>query len=302
MFTTIQEYLGQFAGKEVWFLPNPGNGGDSVIATATYQLLEKAGIRYRVPNLRSFDPGGRFILYGGGGNLVDKGTHSYRVLRRVHRTAKHLTILPHTIKGVDDLLGEFGSNVTVIARERVTHDYVSNLPRRYETLLMDDMAFSLDVAALLNGGPSFDRAAMLSDFVLSRTLRRSGHTTFSSVKRYLNPGPVAASLAARPPGGVLNCFRLDGEATDIERPPDNIDLSQVFAFGVAPLPVALHGARSMLGTLAKFDEIRTNRLHVAVSAALLGKPTQFFPNNYYKCRAVWEYSMQDRFPNVTWMG
>jgi hypothetical protein len=122
------------------------------------------------------------------------------------------------------------------------------------------------------------------------------------VKRYLSPGPVAARLMARPPGGVLNCFRLDGEATDIAIPEDNIDLPIVLMFGVSPAPVAHHAARSLIAALLRFDEIRTNRLHVAIAAGLAGQRTLFYPNNYFKCRAVWEFSMRDRFPHVTWMG
>jgi exopolysaccharide biosynthesis predicted pyruvyltransferase EpsI len=302
MSSSIHEYLGQFTGRDVIYLPNPGNAGDSVMAAATYQALERARARYRIPSLRSFDPAGQFILYGGGGNLYGKGRHAYRTLDKVHRTAKHLTILPHTIKDVDELLSDFGSNVTIIARERVTFEYISGLSRRYETLLMDDLAFSLDLDRLLKGGDRFSRPAMLSDFVISRILRNSGHTSFDNVKRYLNPGPIAAELEARAPGGVLNCFRLDGEATDIAIPPDNIDLPIVYMYGVSPAPVAYHAARSMIETLSKFDEVRTNRLHVAISCGLIGKKTIFYPNNYFKCRAVWEYSMAHRFPHITWMG
>ncbi|WP_137180340.1 hypothetical protein [Roseomonas sp. AR75] len=302
MNATIREYIGQFTGRDVIYLPNPGTAGDSVSAAATYQALDRARARYRTPRLRAFNPAGQFIIYGGGGNLYGRSRYAYRVLKRVHGTAKHLTILPHTIKDVDDLLSEFGSNVTVIARERVTFDYISNLPRRYETLLMDDVALSLDVEALLEEGDRFNPPAMLADFVISRLLRSSGHTGFENVKRYLNPGPIAAELKARPPGGVLNCFRLDNEATDIEIPPDNIDLPIVFMYGVAPPPVANHAARSLIETLAKFDEVRTNRLHVAIACGLIGKRTLFYPNNYYKCEAVWDFSMKDRFPHVTWMG
>lgn len=302
MSADIRDYLAQFRGQEVLYLPNPGNAGDSVMASATYQLLDAAGIRYRVPHLGTLDPAGQTILYGGGGNLYERGRHSYRTLERIHRAAKHLTILPHTIKDVDDLLDQFGSNVTVICRERVSHDYVRGRGGRYETLLMEDLAFALDVERLMSGRDGFSAPIMLGDFLLQKALRRSGHTSFDNVRRYLNPGPTAARLKARPPGGVLNCFRLDGEATDIAIPEDNIDLPIVFMFGVSPAPVAHHAARSLLQTLRKFDEIRTNRLHVSISAGLIGKKTQLYTNNYYKIRAIHEFSMRDRFPHVTWMG
>lgn len=298
----IQGYLAQFTGKEVLFLPNPGNAGDSVMSSATYQALETLGVRYRVPHLGTMDPAGQTILYGGGGNLYGSGRHSYRVLERIHRAAKHLTILPHTIKDVDGLLDQFGSNVTVICREKVSYDYVRGRQGRYETLLMEDMAFSLDVERLLSGKDRFSAPAMVGDFLMHKLLRRSGHTSFENVKRYLNPGPVAARLKARAPGGVLNCFRLDGEATDIEIPEDNIDLPIVFMYGVSPAPVSHHASRSLLSTLMSFDEIRTNRLHVAISAGLIGRKTLLYTNNYYKIRAIYEFSMRHRFPHVTWMG
>jgi exopolysaccharide biosynthesis predicted pyruvyltransferase EpsI len=302
MFTSVQEYLGQFAGREVCFLPNPGNAGDSLMASATYQMLDRVGARYRVPHIKGFDAAKQFVLYGGGGNLSGRARYSYKVLQRIHRTAKHLTILPHTIRDVDDLLSEFGSNVTIIARERVTYEYISGFRRRYETLLLDDLAFGLDLDELMNGGEPFNAPAMLAGYVLSRALRRSGHTVFGNVRRYLNPGPVADELAARPAGGVLNCFRLDNERTEIEIPANNVDLPIIYMFGVAPAPVAHHAARCLIETLRKFDEVRTNRLHIAIAAALIGKPTQFHPNNYFKCQAVWEHSMRHRFPHVTWMG
>lgn len=302
MSADIRDYLAQFRGQDVLYVPNPGNAGDSVMSSATYQLLEAAGIRHRVPHLGSLDPAGKTILYGGGGNLYERGRHSYRTIERLHARARHLTILPHTIKDVDELLDQFGSNVTVICREPVSYNYVRGLGGRYQTLLMEDLAFALDVERLLSGRDRFSAPLMLAHFLLSRLLRRSGHTSLDNVRRYLNPGPVAARLRARPPGGVLNCFRLDGEATGIPIPDDNIDLPIVFMYGVSPAPVAHHAARSLLSTLQGFDEIRTNRLHVAISAGLIGKRTLLYTNNYYKIRAIYEFSMRNRFPHVTWMG
>jgi hypothetical protein len=302
MTADIRDYLTQFRGQEVAYFPNPGNGGDSVIAAATYQQLEAAGIRYYTPHPARFDPAGRIVIYGGGGNLVGSSTHSARLLRRLHSTARHLTILPHTVKDVDALLGEFGSNVVLICRERVSYDYARQRRGQYDVLLMDDMAFSLDMDRLMSGRDRFSAPAMLGDFLASKLLRRSSHTIFDNVRRYLNPGPVAARLQAHAAGGALHAFRRDGEATDIAIPEDNVDLSTVFMFGVTPAPVAHHAARSLVLTLLRFDEIRTNRLHVAISAGLAGRKTLFYPNNYYKCRAVYEFSMQHRFPHVTWMG
>ena len=41
---------------------------------------------------------------------------------------------------------------------------------------------------------------------------------------------------------------------------------------------------------------------MAIAGALTGRTVKFYPNNYYKCEAVYRSSMQERFPNVHWMG
>jgi exopolysaccharide biosynthesis predicted pyruvyltransferase EpsI len=61
------------------------------------------------------------------------------------------------------------------------------------------------------------------------------------------------------------------------------------------------GAQHLLRYIDLYDEVGTNRLHVAIGAALLGKRVRFHPNSYFKNRAVYEFSMADRFPDVEWV-
>jgi exopolysaccharide biosynthesis predicted pyruvyltransferase EpsI len=294
----IDTFLRGFSGQHVHYLPNPGNAGDSVIAAATYQCFRRRAIRITIPHPDRFDPAGKTLFYGGGGNLIGTGTYAYAQVSRFHKDAGHLVILSQTVKDVDDLIRSFGGNVTVICRERVSYDYVRSFDGPHRTLLAHDMAFSLDPTPLLEG---VGRAEVLASYIRA-VLRGQGRT---------RPGNLARILLGRPRGAVpdraalgpaLSCFRLDGERTDIAVPSGNVDLSAVFALGVGPEAVANHAASRLLSTLHQFDEIRTNRLHIAISSAILGKAVKFYSNNYYKCRAVYEYSMQDRFPNVQWMG
>lgn len=297
----LRDYLSEFRNRDVSYIPNPGNAGDSVMAAATYQCLDQMGIAYTTPHLGTFDPKGKIILYGGGGNLYSPERFSSRTLSRLHRQARHLTILPHTIKDVDALLDDFGENVTVICREQVSFDYVKGRNGRYRSLLMDDLAFSLDVDRLLNDGARHGGLSMLAHGAVQKILKREAYTSLDNMLRALRPR-LPQWVRDHRGGGTLTCFRLDGESTGIALPPDNVDLSQVFMFGVAPAPVAFHAARSLFRTLLKFDEIRTDRLHVAISSALLGKRVLFHANNYYKSRAVYDYSIKGRFPKVQWMG
>ena len=107
----------------------------------------------------------------------------------------------------------------------------------------------------------------------------------------------------RPPAGrVLNAFRTDGESTGIARPADNFDLSSIYDGWVAPEGFARFAVRDFLAIAERYDEIRTNRLHVGIAGALLGKRVILYDNSYGKNRAVWEHSLAGRFPYIEWHG
>jgi hypothetical protein len=44
-----------------------------------------------------------------------------------------------------------------------------------------------------------------------------------------------------------------------------------------------------------------NRLHLGIAGPLLCKKVNLYANNYYKGRAVYDYPMRHRFPNVRWV-
>ncbi|MEM6421931.1 MAG: polysaccharide pyruvyl transferase family protein, partial [Pseudomonadota bacterium] len=62
-----------------------------------------------------------------------------------------------------------------------------------------------------------------------------------------------------------------------------------------------HTAQSeaFFDAVGRYRRIWTNRLHVAIAGALLGRETHLFANSYFKNRAVFEASLRDRYPHVT---
>jgi exopolysaccharide biosynthesis predicted pyruvyltransferase EpsI len=54
----------------------------------------------------------------------------------------------------------------------------------------------------------------------------------------------------------------------------------------------------ILDVVKNFGSVNTDRLHVGVAGALLGKQVLLFVNNYHKSRSVFEYSLR-RFLNVS---
>ncbi|OQX71479.1 hypothetical protein B6D52_01375 [Candidatus Parcubacteria bacterium 4484_255] len=89
--------------------------------------------------------------------------------------------------------------------------------------------------------------------------------------------------------GTLNAFRLDKESKLHTLPKSNNDLS---CDGYATKSL-----NKLINILRKYEQINTDRLHIAIGAALLGKQVRLFSNSYYKNKAVFDYSLK-KFPNV----
>jgi exopolysaccharide biosynthesis predicted pyruvyltransferase EpsI len=274
-------------------LQNPGNCGDSVINAATFQCFDRERIAFEEVHPASFRPEGRLVLYPGGGNLINPHTYAVHTLRPIHARCRHLVVLPHTITQVDELLGEFGSNVTLIAREKVTHEYLLSRGGAYRTVLSEDMAFGLDVEWLAA------RPTALVPFWLPFFYAMNKPTSRRPLPKL--KGIWRSFVRRSAPPGLSDFFRVDGESAGKPIPPGNLDISDWFQMGTAPRGLAELGAQRFVRALQDAAAVRTDRLHVAITAGLLGRPVEFHPNNYFKCRAVYEHSMIRRTPSVRWV-
>lgn len=85
-------------------------------------------------------------------------------------------------------------------------------------------------------------------------------------------------------------FRTDVESTGRAPPPGNRDIS---AEGTETTPIA-----PLLRAVGRFEEVHTDRLHVAIIAALLGRKTRLHANNYHKNAAIFESSLAPFYPHV----
>ena len=81
--------------------------------------------------------------------------------------------------------------------------------------------------------------------------------------------------------GVLNAYRTDCESAGLPVPKGNIDLS----VEAADLDHWLH-------TIAAAEVIRTDRAHVMIAAAMLGKRVQYRDSAYHKLRGIAEHSLR----------
>lgn len=143
----IREFLAQYRGRHITFIPNDGNAGDHLIAYATLQIFDELGLDYSIGSLGEFD--GSLLFYGGGGNLVGHYGNCRDFLYK-NKDNNEIVILPHTIREEDWLVSWLGENVTIICRERKSYDYVCRMRRAGTTLLAHDMAFYTRVSESLN--------------------------------------------------------------------------------------------------------------------------------------------------------
>ena len=86
----------------------------------------------------------------------------------------------------------------------------------------------------------------------------------------------------RPGRGTLLAFRTDRESLTNSVPPGNRDLS-----------LACESLDEFLWTIARHERVQTDRAHVMIVAALLGKEVGYAPSSYHKLPALAASSLRD---------
>ena len=271
-------------GRLIYWYPNPGNAGDHLIAAATDLLFRKNGIAFTViNNEESFDSSGKVVCYGGGGNFVPNYRQARNFVIRHHENAACLIILPHTIDGNEDVLLALDSNTTIICRDTTSFDHCQAASPKAEVLLADDLALSLDYDGLLNWRIIPFAIADVKTYLFMRQIFRR----FDQETRGCNELEVWRSDSERHPARVFEA---------------NHDISRMFALnrGAHKLDQFKLSASFFLRAIDRFSRVRTDRLHVAIGAALLGKTVELYSNSYFKNRAVYELSLAS-LANVTFI-
>jgi len=280
--------LRSLKSNEFVYVPNPGNAGDSLIAYATFRLFEKLSLRYEVGDHTHVYPG-RIVVYAGGGNLVEPYKNANQFLLGNLPTCRLLVILPHSVRGYHDTLAKMDSKCVIFCREQPSFDFVRHHTSKAEVLLSHDLALSVDFDRL--------RAEVIQGGIQPHaTLRHRLRDLKSDLKT------LVYGFQNRRSPGVLNVMRRDYEKTRYPIRGGNLDVSHLCAWPgmVLNLDAARRAIARMIGLIERFETVRTNRLHIGILSAMLGKQVELYDNSYGKVRAVYEHSLRDRFANITW--
>lgn len=270
--------------RDTVFVPNSGNAGDSLIAEASYQFFDRIGLAYSTATLKDRLIKPARVIIGGGGNLVMPYHNVSSFIATNLDHCEELIILPHSIRGHEDVLARLDERCTIICREQRSFDFTVTAAPRAKVLLGHDMAL------LWNREETRHRA---SRALIAHPLDTAFQTR--NLKLWIRDLQHRAKVK----DGTLNAFREDVESLGAALPPDNVDLSHVFATDSMTAPYSARAVDALVRFLDRAERVRTDRLHIAILSTLLGKTVEMHDNNYGKNRSVFDRSLAGRFSNVT---
>jgi exopolysaccharide biosynthesis predicted pyruvyltransferase EpsI len=270
----LASFFCEHRNKSVFYIPNPGKAGDSLIATATYELLQYYHVNYVIPS-SPYQLDNALVLYGGGGNLVRFYSDAKKLLAALLKRNNTVVILPHTIRDNASLLHSLPPSCLIFCRDPQSYIHVLSNTSQCRVSLAHDLALFFDPKELL--AKDSIRNEMTPRF--ARILKEAGIFIQDIDNK------------------AVQCLRVDRERTIVPVGP-NYDLAKMFALGVTP-DLAERSAWMLLEFVRLAGRVITNRLHVGIAGAILGKEVSLYDNNYGKVSSVYEHSLRGRFPNVT---
>lgn len=102
---------------------------------------------------------------------------------------------------------------------------------------------------------------------------------------------------------TLLALRTDGESSGVVPiNKNNLDISLSWNGDLwKDAQFCKHATFSLASYISPYETVLTDRLHISILAAFLGKKVSLMPNDYYKNRAIYEHSIKKRFPNVNFI-
>lgn len=247
-------------GKRVHFYPKPGNAGDGYITWCSYILFDQYGIDVVTHKIDEIVKDST-VFIGGGGNLIEGRYHEVRnLIDKLCPLNNQVVLLPHTISGNREIFRLTHKNLSVYCRERVSYDHaIESGANPKTTFLSHDLTFFLGTRPLEG---------------------------------------IQKSLSEK---GRIEILRIDGESASLhDVSAGNVDASMSWNGDIwQSQAFCKQVTLSMAEFINPFHQVVTDRLHVGILAAQLGKQVNLLPNAYFKNEAVFAHSISEMFPKVS---
>jgi len=269
------------------YFPSSGNGGDALIAHATFAFFRRHQLAYRIYSEHDQQRDSTLVI-GGGGGFVDGYRKMSLLVQHVVTQQRSVIVLPSSCLGYEKELAMMDERFHFFARESVTAEHVLRHTRGAKVSFCHDMAISFDESELpaMSDLPWLLRGQPF-DYQLKWLLKRS------RVQALWDADLAEASM-----------LRSDRESllSPEERPRENYDISHLIKGKMDREDRAAAIAEVFCGVIARQKRIVTDRLHVSIACGLLGIPCEMRANNYHKNRAIYEESIKKFFPCVAFSG
>jgi glycosyltransferase involved in cell wall biosynthesis/exopolysaccharide biosynthesis predicted pyruvyltransferase EpsI len=283
------------------FCPNNGNLGDIIIAAAEYQYFNYLGCDYSVFDMYSQalpENGPIDFVYGGGGIFVKYCNYQNVIDILKSPNLRRVIILPSSFFECPDVLEVFDERFTVFCREKRSYDYCKSINTRAEFILSDDMAFNLNIADLKNNFSSNIKRNItsLNDIYLNRVY--ASYSFYMSIRTKIVQAFSENTIVTN--NGIRAAYLLRADAESQDKTSDitaflqkRIDLSGFTWTSCADPGVVKLLSVLFIDAINTLDVVVTDRLHIGIASAMLGKKVYLLDNIYGKISAVYEHSMKD---------
>lgn len=281
--------------SKLYVVPNMGNAGDALINHSAYSLLRKRNIPFTVVeahDVSQVDSNGTYLLMVNG--ALHHGEHAMdRLIALLMKHGAKMIFHSATIQDRDDLLLRLPLTTVILAREKITFEYIRKVRPELINVLSEDASM-----AIRDGDADLPRPGILFRLqyrlrLLIKSLQFGYPVSFAFFPESYRNGTRHSE--------IFFALREDDErANDAPIVSGNVDISTVCG-GKQTIEHAEASAWSLLRVIRSKRTVRTDRLHVSIGCALTGTECQFSANKYFKCEAIYKHSLAKNFPHVKWV-
>lgn len=246
------------------YIPNPGNMGDALLAAATLRFFEENELPYHM--LGDKDECADVIVYGGGGIWIEQYEQDWEKLLPIFKQAKKVLILPSSFNNCPRLIESLDERFVIFCREVPSYEYLKSVESQATIQLDHDMALRMPesfLPTIIGTLPVSHQAEELMNLYSRLPDREIGYLLRSDAE--------SAGLAHAKSVDLSACVNFTSQVTREE---------------------LYHYAGLMLCAVDYFRTIVTDRLHVGIAAALMGKEVYLLDNSYKKVSSVYQHSLQ----------